>query len=71
MKTVIGSQLRETLDSCGYHLWGRPEKGVDAVRDTDGHREIWYASNDHAGYTIQIGRWGYEYGRDCKEWEYI
>ena len=57
----IGSQLRETLAESGYKLVGRFPRGV-ILEDSEGKRETWYANDDHAGYTIQIGRWGYEFG---------
>ena len=63
----IGSQVRETLKESGYELVSRPDKGVVILRDkSTGKAEMWYANDDHAGYTIQIGRWGYEFGMDCK-----
>jgi hypothetical protein len=54
----IGSQIRVTLKEAGY-TFIRPNNGEPA--------EMWYANNHHAGYTIQIGRWGYEFGMTCKQ----
>ena len=62
---VIGSQHRETLKESGYTLVGR-FKGAVILQDFDGKQELWYANDDHAGYTIQVGRWGYEFGKDYK-----
>jgi hypothetical protein len=65
---IIGSQRRETLKEAGYIMVSRPAKGVVIIRPIGGsNAEIWYANNHHAGYTIQIGRWGYEFGMDCKQ----
>ena len=61
---VIGSQHREMLKESGYKLVAR-WKGAVILEDTfSGQRELWYASDHHSGYTIQVGRWGYEYGSD-------
>lgn len=68
MSKQIGSQLRETLAESGYKLIGR-RPGEVLLEPPDfpaSPREVWYANNDHAGYTIQVGRWGYEFGRDSK-----
>lgn len=68
MTKRIGSQLRETLKESGYLLVGRPQRGVVRLRPADGNGpdEHWYANNYHAGYTIQVGRWGYEFGTDVQ-----
>lgn len=66
----IGSQAREPLKESGYKLVGRL-KGAVILQDETGKKELWYANDDHAGYTIQVGRWGYEFGRDYKEGERI
>lgn len=60
-----GSQVRETLAESGYKLVGR-KPGTVILEDASGKQEIWYANNHHAGYTIQVGRWGYEFVRDVK-----
>ena len=61
----IGSQLRETLKESGYKLVGRPQAGQVILQDKEtGKNELWYANNHHAGYTVVVGRWGYEFGRD-------
>jgi hypothetical protein len=60
----IGSQIRETLKESGYKLAGRPSPGVVILQDEDGKKEVWYANDTHSGYTVQVGRWGYEFGRD-------
>lgn len=64
----LGSQTRATLAESGMKLVNRPCPGVVILRPKDGigPDEVWYANNHHAGYTIQVGRWGYEYGRDCE-----
>lgn len=64
---ILGSQRRETLKEAGYTLVGRPDKGVVRLHPVGGGPdELWYANDDHSGYTIQVGRWGYEFGRDAK-----
>lgn len=65
---IIGSQHRELLKESGYTLVGRPSPGVVRLRRTDGNHpdELWYANDHHSGYTIQVGRWGYEFGQDVK-----
>ncbi len=63
MTVHIGSQTRDTLKESGYKLVQRFEGGV--MLEQDGHYELWYANNHHAGYTIQVGRWGYEFGGEC------
>jgi hypothetical protein len=64
MAKQIGSQYRETLAESGYKLVTRFPGAV--VLEDDGKREIWYANDDHAGYTVQVGRWGYEFGSDYR-----
>mgnify|MGYP003394488934 CR=1 FL=1 len=64
---IIGSQHRETLKESGYKLAGRLKGAVILQDILSGNKELWYANNDHAGYTIQVGRWGYEFGMDYKE----
>jgi hypothetical protein len=63
MARQIGSQLRETLKESGYRLIGRKPGQVVLMSDA-GNVEVWYANDDHAGYTIQVGRWGYEFGME-------
>jgi hypothetical protein len=58
----IGSQMRETLAESGYKLVGRPAQRMVVLQDKDGKREVWYANDHFAGYTVQVGRWGYEFG---------
>jgi len=61
----IGSQLRETLAESGYRYVGRIGPGEIILGDEEsGHLEIWGANDHHVGYTIQVGRWGYEFLRD-------
>jgi hypothetical protein len=62
----IDSQHRETLAESGYRLVGRYPGAVILEDKETGLRELWYANDDHAGYTVQVGRWGYEFGRDWK-----
>jgi hypothetical protein len=62
----IGSQTRETLKESGYKLAGRPGKGQVILEDETGKKELWYANDCHSGYTVQVGRWGYEFGCDWK-----
>jgi len=57
----IGSQRRETLKEAGYNLVGRLIRMV-ILRPVDGGPdEIWVVNDKHAGYTVQVGRWGYEF----------
>ena len=58
--------MRETMEESGYKLYRQLTRpGAFAVLEApDGQLEVWYANDDHAGYTIQIGRWGYEFGHD-------
>jgi hypothetical protein len=60
----IGSQIRERISETRYVVESVHD-GQATIRDTEtGQRERWYANDHHAGYTLQIGRWGYEYGCD-------
>ena len=63
----IGSQIRETLKESGYKLIRRDYRSV-ILESPDGMKEVWYANDHHVGYTIQVGRWGYEYGMDIPNW---
>jgi hypothetical protein len=63
----IGSQLRVSLAESGMRLVARKPFMVLLEYVDTGEREIWYARDYHAGYTIQVGRWGYEYGMDLRE----
>jgi hypothetical protein len=53
---IIGSQHREILKESGYKLVGRFHRVVILEDPADGHKELWYANDSHAGYTIQVGR---------------
>lgn len=66
MPRQIGSQLRATLKESGYVLVRR-EPGRVILQAPDGQREAWYANDHHAGYTVQVGRWGYEFAHDVTE----
>lgn len=57
----IGSQYRETLKEAGYKVVSRPYPGTVILENEDGGHEQWSVDNHHAGWTIQIGRWGYEF----------
>jgi len=57
----IGSQYRETLKESGYGFLYRSGKGVVILMSPEGKPEMWIANDGYAGYTIQIGRWGYEF----------
>lgn len=63
MGRQIGSQHRVTLAESGYKLIRR-QPGLVILEAPDGQREAWYANDSHAGFTIQIGRWGYEFAHD-------
>jgi hypothetical protein len=61
----IGSQTRATLKEAGMKLINRPAKGQVILQDIEtGKKELWCVNNCHAGYTIQVGRWGYEFERN-------
>jgi len=61
----IGSQIRQHISYTDYQII-QVSEGEALIADTEtGEREIWYLNDHHAGYTLQIGRWGYEYGRDA------
>ncbi len=66
MPRQIGSQYRETLKKAGYRLVARRPGQVLLEDVVTGKREVWYANNQHSGYTIQVGRWGYEFGRSSQ-----
>lgn len=74
MKTIIKSwrsQSRELLKDSGYKLFARPAPGVVILQDIESNKlEYWFAHDHYAGYTIQIGRWGYEFASSCNipEW---
>ncbi|KKL23891.1 hypothetical protein LCGC14_2420850 [marine sediment metagenome] len=63
MAKQMGSQDRETLAESGYRLVSRPFEGEVILADPEGNRELWMANDHYAGYTIQVGRWGYEFVR--------
>jgi len=66
MAKQIGSQYRETLKESGCTLVERPGPG-EVILDCDGQLELWAVNDHHAGYTIQVGRWGYEFVRDLSK----
>jgi hypothetical protein len=67
MMKIFGSQTRATLIEAGYKLVGRPAPRKVLLEDVKtGKREIWIANNRHSGYTVRIGRWGYEFVHDFK-----
>jgi hypothetical protein len=60
----IGSQMRETLEESGMQVYQGPnEDGEILLIDKDGKIEVWFEHDDHAGYTIEIDRIGYEFAR--------
>lgn len=65
MATIIrGSQTREPIEDTEYRLLARPKDRIAILHNTlTDDLEEWSANDDHAGYTIVIGRWGYEFGR--------
>jgi len=63
MKKRTGSQIRETLKETGCKLVRRLGPG-EIVIDNHDDLEVWGANDNHAGYTLQVGRWGYEFLRD-------
>jgi hypothetical protein len=68
MITKRGSQNREPLNESGYHLKGWITLGVAVLQDNsdETHQEVWFANDDHAGYTIEIDGVGYEFARDYR-----
>lgn len=70
MSKQIGSQFRETLKESGYVLVDRPSAGVVVLRNLGGQDEVWYANDHNEGYTIQVGRWGYEFGHEISGWNF-
>jgi hypothetical protein len=59
------SQYRETLEESGYELIGFDEgdEQTAILRDSKtGEESLWYRHDDHAGYTIEIGGLGFEFG---------
>lgn len=63
----IGSQRREMLKGANMTLVCYPAPRTVILQDQTGKREVWYANDHHAGYTIQVGRWGYEFGHDVMD----
>ena len=62
----IGSQARENINDTDYEVFTR-WNGAVVLRDKKtGAKELWQANNHFAGYTIQIGRWGYEFIRSVQ-----
>jgi hypothetical protein len=68
MITKRGSQNREPLSESGYHLKGWITLGVAVLQanDDETQQEVWFANDDHAGYTIEIDSVGYEFARDYR-----
>jgi hypothetical protein len=61
---VIGSQRRETLTEGGYTLRAYDaETGQAILAEEDGQLEVWAASDDYAGYVVEIGGTGHEFVR--------
>jgi hypothetical protein len=57
-----GSQRREGFHEAGYTL--RAYDGDRAIlADADGQLEVWAASDDYAGYVVEIGGIGHEFVR--------
>lgn len=65
----IGSQLREIIEESGYVLVHRGDDGEVVLQPTwedgyaSGPQEIWFESDDNAGYTVEIDGVGYEFAR--------
>ena len=62
---IIGSQIRETLGESGLKLVGRLPGRV-ILEDAEGKQELWVVNDHGPGYTIQVGRWGYEFATDWR-----
>lgn len=62
---IIGSQVRERIEATPYRVVVRPASGQVVLYGL-GKFELWRANNRHGGYTIQIGRWGYEFVRSIE-----
>ena len=68
MARTIGSQTRETLKEAGYCVAELPElrayseeAGGVALVSPDGSYELWVLNDHHAGYTIEVDGYGYEF----------
>jgi hypothetical protein len=60
----IGSQVRESLSESGYIVVAHtPHDGEVILKDDGGKLELWFAHDDHAGYTVAIDGIGYEFIR--------
>ena len=70
MGRCIGSQYRETLRDSGYRFVQYAPPGAVDLEHPDGTRELWQVNDHHAGYTIQVGRWGYEFVRTLWSFEF-
>ena len=68
MVKQIGSQLRESIDEAGYVVvhYSDAEVVLQPIFNDgspSGPQEIWFAHDDNAGYTLDIGGIGYEFAR--------
>jgi hypothetical protein len=62
-KRFKGGFLTETLNEAGLRLIDRPWSGAVVLEDENGKLELWQANQHHAGYTVKVGRWSYEFIR--------
>ena len=68
MGRQIGSQYRETLEEAGYQLISWSGVGDAILLNPQGQRELWFHSDDHAGYVIELPNGvGYEFARSLPE----
>jgi hypothetical protein len=59
----IGSQIRQHISYTEYRLLTVLDRQA-IIEDTEtGKKELWLVSDYNPGYTLQIGRWGYEFAR--------
>lgn len=58
----IGSQIRQHISYTDCKVLSL-SFGQAIIQNGD-TKEVWGVNDTHAGYTLQIGRWGYEFMRD-------
>ncbi|MFC1718227.1 hypothetical protein ACFL6S_31515 [Candidatus Poribacteria bacterium] len=63
-----GSQIRETLEEAGLEFIRWSWAGKEAIlRDIESRKqELWAASDDYAGYVVEINGIGYEFLRSAR-----
>jgi hypothetical protein len=65
MSELRGGYLYETVEESGYKLIRRMRGNrLIVLEDQAGNQELWCRNDHHAGYTVTIGKMGYEFMRD-------